>query len=238
MKKWNLISESQTPDGSVMSLYEHDGDYSIRVGGIELMSTRQHSSEERMAEIGCGHLKAQAKPRILIGGLGFGYTLKAALKFAPDTASIAVAELMQAVIDWNLHPDLPLASDALADRRVRLVNKDVMSLIRAERIGYDTILLDVDNGPRALSTEGNSDLYDDVGLHQVYGALRPGGCVVFWSAVASPTFAKLMGKVGFEVSVSRTKSNGMKGSWHTLFLGRRGHGAAQTTSEGRKTRKK
>ena len=207
-----------------MALYEHDGDYSIRVGGLELMSTRQYASEERMAELGCEHLSPTAKPRILIGGLGFGYTLKATLKHAPAKASITVAELMAAVIGWNRNPALPLASAALNDPRVKIVHKDVAAIISTERAGYDVMLLDIDNGPAAFSTKGNADLYSDIGLHMIFGALRPGGCVIFWSAAAAPAFVKLLSKIGFEVSVIRTKSNGMKGSWHTLIKGIRSEG--------------
>ena len=221
MKKWTLIDETTTPDGSVMALYEHDGSYSIRVGGIELMSTRQHASEDRLAELGCEHLATVSKPRVLIGGLGFGYTLRATLQHAPATTTVTVAELMAAVIKWNRDPQLPLAVDALSDRRVRLVNQDVTNLIGSTRTTYDAILLDIDNGPAALSNKDNDNLYSEVGLYQIYGALNPGGCVVFWSAAAAPAFAKLLSKVGFDVSVSRTKSNGLKGSWHTLILGRR-----------------
>lgn len=223
MKKWNLIDEATTPDGSSMALFEHDGDYSIRVGSVELMSTRQSSSEERMAEIGCEHLKGKKKARILIGGLGFGFTLRATLRLAPKEAVVTVAELMPAVISWNKNPDLPLAGDALKDPRVRIIQRDVMEIIATARGSYDSILLDVDNGPAGLCTKENDDIYGEVGLHQIQSALAPGGTVVFWSAAASPTFAKRLGRVGFDVTVTRTKSHGMKGSWHTLFVGRRPH---------------
>ncbi|MBM4252879.1 MAG: hypothetical protein FJ146_12980 [Deltaproteobacteria bacterium] len=221
MKKWNLIDEAKTPDGTAMALYEHDGAYSIRVGGLELMSTRQSSSEERMAEIACEQLVGKKKPKILIGGLGFGFTVRATLRLAPKTAVVTVAELMPAVIAWNKNPDLPLAADVMQDPRVRIIQRDVMEIIATARGSYDAIMLDVDNGPAGLCTKDNDDIYSEVGLHQIQSALAPGGTVVFWSAAASPIFAKRLGRIGFEVNVTRTKSHGMKGSWHTLFVGRR-----------------
>jgi spermidine synthase len=204
-----------------MALFEHDGDYSIRVGGLELMSTRQSTSEERMAELGCEQLGAKKKPRILIGGLGFGFTLRSTLRLAPKSASVTVSELMPAVIAWNKNSDLPLAGDAMKDPRVRIIQRDVMEIIATARGSYDAILLDVDNGPSGLCTKDNDEIYGEIGLHQIQSALAPGGSVVFWSAAASPIFAKRLSRIGFEVNVTKSKSHGMKGSWHTLFVGRR-----------------
>lgn len=221
MKKHTVLDHAMTPDGRRMELVEHDGDYSIRVGGSDLMSTRQHASEERIAEVACDHLKARKNARVLIGGLGFGYTLRAALQVLPPDASVTVAELMPQVIAWNQNPAYPLAGDVLLDPRVSLVQKDVMSLIQVAKARYDAIILDVDNGADAMVTDDNQRLYQEVGLHQVKSALTLGGKVAYWSASANPPFVKLMGRIGFGVKVERCRSNGAKGSWHTLFIGTR-----------------
>src|SRR5688500_2472281 len=120
MKKWTLLDQAQTPDGGVIALHEHDGKYTIRVNGADLMSTRQHASEEKIAELACAPLATTRAPRVLIGGLGFGFTLRAALAKLPSDAKVLVAELMQAVIDWNTDPKYQLAADAVADPRVKI----------------------------------------------------------------------------------------------------------------------
>ena len=208
------------PDGKALSLHERDGRYTIRVDGLELMSTHQHSSEEKLAELACAALKPKRGARILIGGLGFGFTLKAALSFVSSDAKIVVAEIVAAVIDWNRNPAYPLAAKAIADRRVKIVQRDVAEILLQPEGGFDAILLDVDNGPAALSTKGNRHLYEPSGLLRAKSALRPGGCVAFWSASADPAFAKLMSGAGFTVEVQRTRAHPTSGGWHTLFLGR------------------
>jgi spermidine synthase len=224
VKKWTQIDQGTTPDGKSLALFEHDGSYSIRVGGAELMSTRQHGSEELLAQKACAGLAVKPKPRVLIGGLGFGYTLRAALDCLSTDATVVVAELMAPVIKWNQDPALPLARDVLQDPRVRLLQADVGDLIKeaggsSER--YDAIILDVDNGPDALSAEGNRKLYLETGLQQVQAALKPKGCVGYWSAGADPAFAKLMGRVGFAVETERVRARITSGGWHTLYFGRR-----------------
>ena len=221
LKKRTILDQATTPDGGRMELVEHDGSYSIRINGVDLMSTRQHASEERIAELACDHLRTRRGARVLIGGLGFGFTLRAALQVLPEDARITVAEIMPEVIAWNNNPDYPLAADVLKDPRVRLLQKDVMSLISAAKSSYDAIILDVDNGADALVTGGNQKLYQELGLHQVKSALTLGGKVAYWSAGSSPLFVKLMGRVGFGVEVERCRSNGAKGGWHNLMIGKR-----------------
>jgi spermidine synthase len=220
MKKWTLLDQAATPDGGTISLHEHDGRYVIRVNGAELMSTRQHASEERLAELACEPLRAKRVPRVLIGGLGFGYTLKAALAVLPPDAKVVVAELMEAVITWNRNPAYPLAAAALADPRVRVVNQDVGELILRDGSGFDAIILDVDNGPAAMTTSGNKRLYQEEGLMRLQAALRPDGIVAFWSATEDPRFEKLMSKAGFAVDVQKARAHPTSGAWHSLFLGR------------------
>ena len=203
------------------SLQEHDGSYAIRVDGAELMSTRQHASEEKLAELACAHVKDKEGARILVGGLGFGFTLRAVLRAVPAGASVIVAEMLPAVIAWNRDPRWPLAADALSDRRVTVKEQDVAETIRLGRGSFDSIVLDIDNGPVALSTTSNDRLYDAAGLRSVRQALRPGGCAGFWSAAPNPAFEKRMADAGFSVEVQHAHAHGKSGRRHTLILGRR-----------------
>jgi spermidine synthase len=220
VKKWTTVDWALAPDGKTISLEEHDGSYAIRVDGVPLMSTRQHASEEKLAELACAHVKGISRARVLIGGLGFGFTLKAALAAVAADATIVMAEILGAVIDWNRSPAFLLAADCLADPRVTVRQQDVGEVIREARARFDSIILDVDNGPAALSTGGNVRLYDSAGLRHTRAALRPGGCAAFWSVAPDPAFEKLMTQTGFQVEVQRTRSHGHSGRWHTLFLGR------------------
>lgn len=220
MKKWTLIDTALTPDGKTISLHEHDGSYAIRVDGAGLMSTRRHASEDKMAELACAHVKGVRRARVLVGGLGFGFTLKAALSAVCPDATVVMAEILPAVIDWNRNPSFNLAAEAMADPRVVILQQDVAKVIREAPIGFDSIILDVDNGPTALSTARNDQLYSYEGLQLTRAALRPLGCVCFWSAAPNPAFAKLMARAGFMVDVQRCRSHLNSGGWHTLFLGR------------------
>jgi spermidine synthase len=219
VKKWTVVDRALTPDGKPVLLYEHDGSYSISVDRAELMSTRRHASEEKIAELACAHLKGKRDARILIGGLGFGFTLKAALAMVPDDTSVTVVEMLAPVIQWNRNPAFPLAFHPLADPRVTVVQGDVFETIRQVRCGFDSMVLDVDNGPAALSTAGNSRLYDNAGLDLIRRALRPDGCVGFWSAAPDVAFEKRIARAGFRVDVHRCRANGRSGGWHTLFTG-------------------
>ena len=222
MKKWTSVDKTLTPDGKTISLHEHDGSYTIRVDGAQLMSTRQHASEEKIAELACAHLRGKRRARVLIGGLGFGFTLKASLAALAADATVVVAEILAAVITWNRNPFFNLAADAMADPRVIVLQQDVGEVIRAARRGFDSIILDVDNGPIALSTAVNDRLYDYAGLQRARTALRPAGCVAFWSAAPDPAFERLMTRAGFTVAVERCRSRPNAGARHTLFLGRIG----------------
>jgi spermidine synthase len=220
VKKWTTVDRAPTPDGKTISLHEHDGSYAIRVAGIPLMSTRQHASEEKLAELACAQVRGIRCARVLIGGLGFGFTLKAVLAAVAADATVVMAEILSAVIAWNRNPAFPLAADWLADPRVTVLQQDVGEVIRQARGSFDSIILDVDNGPAALSTGGNARLYDYTGLRNARAALRPAGCLAFWSVAPDPAFEKLMAQAGFSVEVRRCRSHGRSGNWHTLFLGR------------------
>ena len=205
MKKWNLIDTALTPDGKIVSLHEHDGTRTIRVDGADLMSTRRHGSEEKLAELACANLRGVRGSRVLIGGLGFGFTLRAALDALPKDATIIVAEILTAVVAWN---------PPINDQRAVVRNQDVAEVIRDPGTGFDAIILDVDNGPAPLTTESNAHLYSYQGLQEARAALRPNGCLAIWSAKPDPKFAKLMTRAGFKVDIHRARA-------HTIFLGRR-----------------
>jgi spermidine synthase len=221
MKKWTTLEEALTPDGKPISLHEHDGSYTIKVDGIPLMSTRQHQSEERLAQLACADLRGTRGASVLIGGLGFGFTLRAALSALAADARVLVAELAGEVIAWNRNASLPLSSDALADARVAVVQRDVAEVIREAGAAFDAIVLDVDNGPDALSAGSNSRLYDAAGLHHARVALKPGGCAAFWSVAPDAAFETRLAQAGFTVVTERCRAHGKSGRWHTLFIGRR-----------------
>ena len=218
MKKWTLVDRAITPDGTAISLHEHDGEYAIRAGGVELMSTRRHASEERIAQLACAHVRAIRGARVLVGGLGFGFTLQAALSAVAADATVVVAEILAAVIAWNRNLPLHPAGDALTDGRVVVLQQDVGEVIRDAHGSFD-IIIDVDNGPAALSTAGNHRLYSYEGLQLTHAALRPGGRAAFWSAAPDPAFERLLARAGFAVKAHRSRAHSNSGAWHTLFVG-------------------
>lgn len=218
MIPWVQVAATVTPDGSPLSLWQHGTDWSIRAGAAELMSSRMHGSEEVMASLA----KAERPgARVLVGGLGMGFTLRAALDTLPEGGRVTVAELVPAVVDWNRGPVAPLAGNPLADPRVDVVVGDVAATLKSTPGAWDAILLDVDNGPEGLTQAGNDALYGVTGLRRAREALRSGGTLAVWSAHASPAFEKRLAQAGFrvEVHVVRARAGG-KGPRHTIFLGR------------------
>ena len=220
MKKFQRLDEATTPDGTVLSLFEHDGAYVIRVNGVELMSTRRHFSEDALADLVCAPLRGTPGAQVLIGGLGLGFTLKAALRALAPDAHIVVAELVGKVIEWNRNADYPLAADALQDARVELRQGDVVRILRERPGAFDAIMLDVDNGADALTTAGNAALYRSSGIHLAVGALRPGGRVAYWSATEDRNFETMLQHAGLAVDVKRVRAHATSGAWHTLYVGR------------------
>ena len=220
MKKWVTVDKAVAADGKTISLHEHDGEYTIRVDGYTLMSTRQHGSEEKLAELGCAHLKGKRGARVLIGGLGFGFTLKACLTAVGPDATVVVAEIVAAVIAWNRNPEYKLPAVGIDDPRVTILHRDVRGVIEEARGGFDSIILDVDNGPGALSTDINRRLYQQAGLQSARIALRPGGSVAFWSVAPDPAFERLLRSAGFTVEVRTCRAHANGGRRHTIFLGR------------------
>lgn len=220
MKKIERLDATTTPDGTVLTLYRHDGAYAIRVGGVELMSTRRHHSEDRLAELVCAPLQATPGARALVGGLGLGFTLTAALRILPADAQVVVAELVAGIISWNENPDYALAGAALRDTRVDLRHADVVTVLEENPGAFDAIMLDVDNGAEPLSTAANAPLYRIAGIRMASAALRPGGRIAYWSAGDDPTFATALRDAGLLVEVARARAHATSGGWHTLFVAR------------------
>jgi spermidine synthase len=219
MKPWLTIATATAPDGAPLALARRDDEWVVRVAGRTLMSSRQHGSEEALATLALA--RCARRRRILVGGLGFGYTLRAVLDRIPVDAVVEVAELVPAVVAWNREHLSSLAGRPLDDRRVVLSEGDVRARLRAARARYDAILLDVDNGPSAVAHEENDSLYGDVGLATCLGALVEGGVLAVWSAVPDPRFLNRLGKLGFaaEALEAGGRGEGKGGPRHVIFLG-------------------
>lgn len=221
MKKFERLEETTAPDGTVLTLYRHDGAYFIRVNGVELMSTRRHHSEDTLAELVCAPLRDHPGARVLIGGLGLGFTLKAALASLPEDADVVVAEILPAVIAWNQNPEYQLSAAALADPRVELRLDDVANILISEPGSFDGIMLDVDNGADALTTAGNARLYNRSGIETAVAALRPNGRLAYWSADPDPAFEDTLCKAGLVVETARVRAHKTSGGRHMLFVARK-----------------
>ena len=221
MKPWQLLGETRTPDGRSLVLTRRGNEYVIHADGKSLMSSRMHGSEEALAAFGCRRLAAEAEPCVLVGGLGMGFTLRATLERLPRGATVVVAELVPAVVEWNRGPLGPLAGHPLADRRVRLEVGDVADTLRASTARFDAVLLDVDNGPRAFTAPHNVALYDDRGIAAVRTALRPEGTLAVWSAWDDRHFEQRLRYGGFTVELEHVRGRLAKGGpHHTLFIAR------------------
>jgi spermidine synthase len=220
MKPWKVIDRAPAPGGGELVLQQRGEEFAIRVNGRELMSSRQHGSEEKMAEVACAGL-AGKRPRVLVGGLGLGYTVRAALERLPPSAEVVVSELVPAVVTWNQGVLAPLAGRPLEDARVKVETRDVGELLREADGSYDAVLLDVDNGPEALTQEQNRWLYGERGLGTIRRALKSRGVVVVWSASPDHLFANRLKRAGFDTEVVETPARGKGGGpLHTLFIGR------------------
>lgn len=249
MIPWELLDAIVLPgSGEEFALYRHDKDFSIRVAGQELMSSRMHGSEEALATITCRRLEAIDAPRLLIGGLGMGFTLRAALDRLPALASVVVAELSSAVVRWNRDLLAALAGRPLEDARVTVVEGDVTDILRTEREAFDGILMDVDNGPEAFTIDSNDWLYGVAGLEAIHSCLRPGGVLAVWSAEPDRGFTKRLRRTGFQVDDLRVPARGNAGGRpHTIWTAERlragvepgvgGVLAEDTAKEARKPRK-
>ena len=221
MLPWALIERAQTPDGGALELWQRGAEFSIRTGGHELMGSAMHGSERQLSELAIAALGRVAQPRVLIGGLGFGYTLAASLAALGAKARVFVDEISPAVIAWNRGALGELAGHPLRDARVRVRELDVVDdLMRAEE-PFDVILLDVDNGPSALSQARNAWLYRERGVARLHAALRSGGVLGVWSAGSDPRFVKRLRAQRFHVDEHRVHASGVRGKRHTIWIARR-----------------
>ncbi len=201
-------------------LHHRNGEFVIRVQGQELMSSRVHGSEEAMARLGCAGLRTRRGARVLVGGLGLGYTLRATLEELGPGARVVVAELSAAIVEWNRGPLAPLAGRPLEDSRVQVEVADVGRVMRASG-PFHAILLDVDNGPVALTRQANAGLYGSAGLAAAHEALVPGGVLVVWSAGPDERFSRRLGQAGFTGEPDPAKGWKGRATRHLLFLARR-----------------
>jgi spermidine synthase len=221
MKRATLLEQVETPDGSTMALVERDGEYVIRVNGRELMSTRHSYSEEQLGVVACRGRARLQNARVLVGGLGLGFTLRAALANLARNARVLVAELVPEVVDWNRNPAYPLARAALADPRTEVVIGDVADILVQSQNSFHAIMLDADNQTTTMNTAGNSSLYHRAGIAKVWSKLEPGGTVVYWSAGDDPVLAKRLAAGGFDVEVQRVRKHPTGGGHHVLLVGHR-----------------
>ena len=223
MKAWEVLGQSSTSDGTDIQLRRRDDEYLILANGKPLMSSRLHGSEQALAVLGCTRARALEAPRVLVGGLGMGFTLRAVLDVLPPDAVVTVTELVPAVVEWNRASLAALAGHPLRDRRVRLQVGDVGFTLRANLGGFDVVLLDTDNGPAAFTAADNAGLYDNSGVAAAFAALRPGGTLAVWSAWEDRKFEQRLRFHGFLVEVARVRARLKKGGpRHTIFIAHKG----------------
>ena len=223
MIPWSLLDTAQVPGGGgELRLKQRGAEFSIMLDHNELMNSRLSGSEEALATIACEKIRRRKTPRILIGGLGMGFTLRAALAALGPDARIVVAELVPAVVTWARGPMAEVFGTSLTDPRVSIREADVGEVIRAEAAAFDAILLDVDNGPEGLTRKANDALYDLKGLGGARAALRPGGVLAVWSSGPNPKFTWRLRKAGFEVEEVRARANGSRGgARHVIWIATR-----------------
>jgi len=224
MKPWILLDTAPAfDDGRALCLYQHEADFSIRVHNVELMNSRMHGSEEALARLACQEIIHEPRPRILIGGLGMGYTLRAALDALPAKARVVVAELIPAVVAWNRGVIAGLAGHPVSDQRVTIHAADVGKMIKAAKGEYSAILLDVDNGPDSLFCKSNDGLYNLKGLYGAYAALKSRGVLAIWSAAPDVVFTRRLRSAGFGVEEVRVnaRSGPKAGGHHWIWLARK-----------------
>ncbi|RYE63657.1 MAG: hypothetical protein EOP17_16940 [Rhizobiaceae bacterium] len=205
-----------------LRLKQRGQEFSIMLGTNELMNSRLSGSEEALATLAQEKIGKRAKPSMLIGGLGMGFTLRAALAVLPEDAQVTVAELVPTVVDWARGPMAPVFKGCLDDPRVTIFEGDVSELIRSSTGAFDAILLDVDNGPDGLTRASNDRLYNMAGLYAARSALRPGGVLAVWSSGPDAGFTRRLKEVGFQADVVNTRANGKRGAKHVIWLAAKG----------------
>ncbi len=215
------LLDTATEHGATLRLYQRGVDFSIRVDKAgDLMNSRTHHSEDVLAELACKPIANRKKPHVLVGGLGMGFTLAAALSHVPPAACVTVAELMPAVVRWNREYLGIVAGFPIDDERVTLLEQDVGKVMQDHKNYFDAIMLDVDNGPDAFTCDDNDSLYGLRGLNNAYDALKPGGVLTVWSAFPDDAFTQRMMKIGFDVEQRRVRAHQNKANnKHTIWIG-------------------
>lgn len=240
MKPYQKLAKTLTPEGESLELFQHDDSFFISSNGQRLMTSLAHGSEEELARIACQPFRVAKQPIVLIGGLGMGFTLAAAVESLPQKgATFVVAELTEAILEWNqthmksLHPEL------LDDPRVAVRLKPVQKIMAEANEVYSAIMLDVDNGPSAFHGEENDSLYTLDGIHLAKNALKEGGILAVWSAYSDPKYTKLLRKAGLDVSVIEVPAahKGRKNRLHTIWIAKKGSYISQNSRESRKKRR-
>ena len=215
------LAETRTPDGARLTLHEHDGDYFIKLDGRQLMSSTSTTSELLLADRACQYLTRESEARVLIGGLGLGFSLKRVLEMVGKRAFVQVAELIPEVVDWNRELLAPVNGKLLDDPRVEVIVGDVFALLRSGQ-PYDAILLDVDNGPTSFVQSKNRRIYNRRGLGVIRKALKHGGRVAFWSAEPEPAFREALRRAGFQAEEYPAKAHERaKRFAHMIYVGER-----------------
>jgi spermidine synthase len=218
MIPWTLLDTAKIPGGSELRLKQRGQEFSIMLGTNELMNSRLSGSERALATLSCEKIRDRKSAHLLIGGLGMGFTLRAALAELGEDAKVTVAELVPTVISWARGPMAPVFDGCLDDPRVVLHEGDVRPLIRSTKAAYDAILLDVDNGPDGITHEANDGLYDFKGLRAARDALRPGGVLAVWSAHSDRDFTKRLREIGFAAEEVNVRANGKTGARHVIWI--------------------
>ena len=220
MKPTELLGRTVAPGGSDLRLMRRDTEYIILVDNRPLMSSRMHGSEEALASFAFDHLGDRRHAQVLVGGLGMGFTLRAVLDRLRPDGRVTVAELIPAVVEWNRGPLGPLAGEPLNDQRVSVEVGDVGAVLRAAPARFDAILLDVDNGPSAITADTNDALYDNAGVAAAFAALKKGGVLGVWSAYDDRKFEQRLRYHGFDARAERVRARLAKGGpRHTIFIG-------------------
>jgi spermidine synthase len=222
MMPWQRIDSAHIPGGGELRLMRRGSEFAIKLGSNELMNSRLTATEQALATLACDRIKTRAAPKILIGGLGMGFTLRAALIVLGPQAQIEVAELVPAVVAWARGPMSELFGDSLVDPRVTIRESDVVDLIRTAGADYDAILLDVDNGPNGIVRKANDRLYDVNGLAAAHKALKHRGVLAVWSSADDAKFTARLRKSGFEVSENAVRAKGPQGrAQHFIWVATR-----------------
>lgn len=231
MNRMELLDTTPIPgNGGELKLFRQGDDFSIRIAGSraggagELMNSRMHGSEDKLAEFACTKVAARKNPRVLIGGLGMGFTLAAALRHLGANAQVVVAELVPGVVGWNRGPLGACAGNPLLDARATVHEGDVAEILKKERDAFDAVLLDVDNGPEGLTHKSNDWLYSPEGLRAAQAALRVKGLLAIWSAGPDPRFTIRLRKCGYAVQEVNVRAHGNKGARHLIWLAEKAGG--------------